>query len=105
MWHVTNSPAARAACATGTYSSGSENAPNPAFASHTPCARSSSKSARVSPGSRITEPACTVTPPGRKSAKQRCAAIASAFTPAGSDGRPGTCTSLAEIARVIPPCR
>jgi len=38
-------------------------------------------------------------------AKQRCAASASALTPAGSLGRPGTCTSDAEIAVVVPPCR
>ena len=43
-------------------------------------------------------------PPGRYSAKQRCAATASALTPSGSFGRPGTCTSEAEIAVVVPPC-
>ena len=48
---------------------------------------------RTSPGSRITEPACTRMPPGRKCSKLLNAATASAFTPAGSVGRPGTCTS------------
>ena len=39
-----------------------------------------------------------------KGGKASCAASASALTPSGSLGRPGTCTSEAEIDVVMPPC-
>ena len=74
-----------------------------AFASRTPFSASSTKSDFRNTGSRITEPAITRMPPGRYSAKQRCAAMASAFTPSASRGRPGTCTSEALMAVVVPP--
>ena len=50
-------------------------------------------------------PACSLTPPGRKFEKARCAVIASALTPTTSRGRPGRWTSPAEIIVVTPPCR
>ena len=50
-------------------------------------------------------PACTFTPPGRKPSKARCAVMASALTPTTSLGRPGRCTSPAEIMVVTPPWR
>jgi hypothetical protein len=52
----------------------------------------------------MTDPACTRMPPGRKLSKHFFAATASALTPSGSFGRPGTCTSDALIAVVVPPC-
>ena len=48
-------------------------------------------------------PASTFTPPGRKLSKARCAVMASAFRPTMSLGRPGRCTSPAEIMVVTPP--
>ena len=50
-------------------------------------------------------PACTFTPPGRSVQNDRCAKIAIAFNPTTSRGRPGMCTSPAEIMVVTPPCR
>ena len=52
----------------------------------------------------ITEPASTLTPPGRKVSKARCAVTARAFTPSRSLGRPGRWTSEADIIMVTPPC-
>ena len=48
-------------------------------------------------------PASTLTPPGRKLSNARCAVMASAFSPTMSLGRPGRCTSPAEIIVVTPP--
>ncbi len=48
-------------------------------------------------------PAITFTPAGRKLWKARCAVMASAFRPTMSFGRPGRCTSPAEIIVVTPP--
>ena len=48
-------------------------------------------------------PAWTFTPPGRKFAYAFAATIASALSPTTSLGRPGRCTSPAEIAVVTPP--
>ena len=73
--------------------------------SETPASAISLKSPSVRPGSNRTAPACTLTPDGRKLANDLCARIASAFTPAGSVGRPGVCGSPAEIIVVVPPCR
>ena len=50
-------------------------------------------------------PAWTLTPDGRKAVKARCAVIAIAFRPTTSRGRPGMCTSPAEIMVVTPPCK
>ena len=52
----------------------------------------------------ITDPPSTFTPPGRTLRQERSAAIASALTPAASAGRPGRCTSDADIIMVTPPC-
>ena len=49
-------------------------------------------------------PPWTLTPEGRKFSYQRCAAIAIAFSPTMSFGRPGAWTSPAEIIVVTPPC-
>ena len=57
------------------------------------------------PFSMIGAPACTFTPPGRKLWNARCAVMASALTPTMSRGRPGRCTSPAEIMVVTPPLR
>ena len=48
-------------------------------------------------------PASTFTPAGRKLWNARCAVIASALSPTMSFGRPGRCTSPAEIIVVTPP--
>jgi hypothetical protein len=50
-------------------------------------------------------PACTFTPPGRSVQNARCAKIAIALRPTTSRGRPGMCTSPAEIMVVTPPCK
>ena len=55
------------------------------------------------PFSMMGAPASTLTPPGRKLSKARCAVMASAFRPTMSLGRPGRCTSPAEIMVVTPP--
>ena len=57
------------------------------------------------PGSITGAPAITLTPPGRKLSNARCAKIAIALTPTTSRGRPGMCTSPAEIMVVTPPLR
>src|SRR5512145_1407721 len=69
----------------------------------TPASASSRKSASVMPFSSTGAPASTFTPPGRKLWNARCAVIASAFRPTMSFGRPGRCTSPAEIMVVTPP--
>jgi hypothetical protein len=69
----------------------------------TPAAAISAKSASVSPISRMGAPASTLTPPGRKFAQALAATMASALSPTMSLGRPGRCTSPAEIAVVTPP--
>ena len=66
-------------------------------------AASSLKSLSTMPFSITGAPASTLTPPGRKLSKARCAVIASAFRPTMSFGRPGRCTSPAEIIVVTPP--
>ena len=72
----------------------------------TPAAASSLEiAASTMPGSITGAPAWTLTPPGRKAVKARCAMIAIALTPTTSRGRPGVCTSPAEIIVVTPPCR
>ena len=100
---MTTKPAAWATRTSGAASAWRSNAPKPTFASQTPSAASSGKSEGSSVGSTITEPPSTVTPPGRSRAKLRWAASASAFTPARSTGRPGRCTSEADIIIVTPP--
>src|SRR5438270_421470 len=70
----------------------------------TPAAASSLKSSSVMPGSITGAPACIFTPPGRNASNARCAKIAIALTPVTSRGRPGICTSPAEIMVVTPPC-
>jgi len=69
-----------------------------------PAAARSSKSASVSPFSNSTAPACTFTPEGRMLANALWTRIASAFVPAASVGRPGTCGSPADSIVVTPPC-
>src|SRR6218665_229657 len=49
-------------------------------------------------------PASTFTPPGRKLSKGGWGVMANAFRPTMSLGRPGRCTSPAEIMVVTPPC-
>ncbi len=71
----------------------------------TPAAASSAKSCSSMPCSITGAPASTFTPEGRKFSYQRCAAIAIALRPTISFGRPGMCTSPAEISVVTPPCR
>ena len=71
----------------------------------TPAAASSWKSCSSMPGSITGAPAWTFTPLARKFENVRCAAIASAFSPTMSRGRPGVCTSPAETMVVTPPCR
>ena len=73
--------------------------------SFTPAFASSAKSCSSMPFSITGAPACTLTPPGRNASKLRCAVIASAFRPTMSLGRPGRCTSPAEIMVVTPPLR
>ncbi|RJQ80814.1 hypothetical protein D5S19_24530 [Amycolatopsis panacis] len=102
-WHITVSPASRAQRTWSTPPIGSANAPKPYLARLTPVSASSRKSCSDSVGSISTAPARTRMPPGRYLLKHRCAAIASAFTPAASRGRPGTCTSPADTVVVMPP--
>ena len=52
----------------------------------------------------ITEPPSTFTPAGRTVSHERWAAIARALTPVRSLGRPGRCTSDADIIMVTAPC-
>ena len=77
--------------------------------SPTPAAASSAKSCSTMPFSITGAPASTLTPPPTPAARMpsnaRCAVIASALTPTMSLGRPGRCTSPAEIIVVTPPCR
>jgi len=70
----------------------------------TPASASSLKSCYSMPCSITGAPACILTPDERKFSYQRCDAIAIAFSPTISFGRPGICTSLAEISVVTPPC-
>ena len=56
------------------------------------------------PGSITGAPAWIFMPPGRNAVKARCAKIAMALRPTMSLGRPGVCTSPAEIIVVTPPC-
>src|SRR6266478_4009190 len=71
----------------------------------TPASASERKSSSTIPCSITGAPAKTFTPLGRSAANARCAVIAIAFTPTTSFGRPGMCTSPAEIIVVTPPCR
>src|SRR5574337_96808 len=71
----------------------------------TPASASSLKSCSAIPFSMTGAPASTLTPPGRKLSKARCAVMARALRPTMSLGRPGRCTSPAEIMVVTPPCR
>ena len=73
--------------------------------SFTPASARSLKSFSSMPCSITGAPPCTFTPEGRKFSYQRWEAIASAFSPTMSFGRPGRCTSPAEIMVVTPPCR
>ncbi len=57
------------------------------------------------PSSITGAPEWTLTPEGRKFSYQRWLAIAIAFSPTMSRGRPGAWTSPAEIIVVTPPCR
>ena len=71
----------------------------------TPASARSLKSCSVISGSMQGAPAWTLTPEGRKLANWRCAEMASALRPTTSRGRPGVCTSPAEIMVVTPPLR
>ena len=70
----------------------------------TPASARNRKSSSSIPVSRIGAPAWTLTPPGGKDEKARCAVMPRATTPLGSRGRPGRWTSPAEIIVVTPPC-
>ena len=103
---ATRMPRACAQRTIGPASSGVQTAESPISpTSWTPASAISSKSASVNPCSRMTAPAMTFTPAGRALANALAARIASAFVPARSFGRPGTCGSPAEIIEVTPPCR
>ena len=72
--------------------------------SFTPASASSLKSCSVMPGSITGAPACSLTPLTRKLLNARWAKMACALRPTMSRGRPGWCTSPAEIIVVTPPC-
>ena len=89
VWFITTKPFSWAARTSGAASACGVKSPKPTLASQTPFSFSSAKSSGSRVGSMITEPAITLTPPGRKFSKARWAATASAFTPSRSLGRPG----------------
>src|SRR6185295_19334194 len=105
VWIVTVMPCALAQRTIGAASLPVFTEPRPISpTSFTPAAAISLKSASVRPSSKIGAPASTLTPPGRKFAYDFAATMASALRPTMSLGRPGRCTSPAEIAVVTPPC-
>ena len=105
VWIVTVMPCAFAHRTIGAASLPVFTEPRPISPTRrTPAAAISTKSASLMPSSRIGAPACTFTPPGRKFAYAFAATIASALRPTMSLGRPGRCTSPAEMAVVTPPC-
>src|SRR5215467_7346101 len=105
VWIVTVMPCALAHRTIGAASLPVFTEPRPISpTSRTPAAAISAKSCSVMPSSRIGAPACTLTPPGRKLAQAFAATMASALSPTMSFGRPGRCTSPAEMAVVTPPC-
>ena len=104
VWVVTVMPWARAQRTIGAASLPVFTEPRPISPTRrTPAAAISAKSPSVMPSSRMGAPAWTFTPPGRKFAYDFAATIASALRPTMSLGRPGRCTSPAEIAVVTPP--
>src|SRR5438445_667791 len=104
VWMVTVMPWARAQQTIGAAALSVFTEPRPISPTRrTPAAAISAKSPSVMPSSRMGAPAWTFTPPGRKFAYDFAATIASALRPTMSLGRPGRCTSPAEIAVVTPP--
>src|SRR5438552_4612999 len=104
VWMVTVMPWARAQRTIGAASLPVFTEPRPISPTRrTPAAAISAKSPSVMPSSRMGAPASTFTPPGRKLAYAFAATMASALRPTMSLGRPGRCTSPAEIAVVTPP--
>ena len=108
VWIVLCIPCLRAHATIRAASSPALTEPSPTSpSSFTPAAAISAKSLSVIPFSITGAPASTFTPPPTPAARipsnARCAVIASAFTPVTSLGRPGRCTSPAEIIVVTPP--
>ncbi len=81
VWFMTTNPAAWAARTSGAASACGWKSPKPTFASQTPLSANSAKSPGSRSGSMITAPPSTLTPPGRKPAKARCAATRQRLDP------------------------
>ena len=106
VWMVLWIPCLRAQPTMRSASSPALTLPRPTSPSNvTPAAARSMKSCSSMPCSITGAPACTFTPFGRKFSNARWLETARALRPTMSRGRPGMCTSPAEIIVVTPPLR